>query len=54
MAFTSATWFDVTATLRAKSATFEATLESINGSSLATGKNFDASGQLDEKRRCRC
>jgi DNA topoisomerase-1 len=49
MAFTSATWFDVTATLRAKSATFEATLESINGSSLATGKNFDASGQLDEK-----
>jgi DNA topoisomerase-1 len=49
MAFTSVTWFDVTATLKAKSATFEATLESLNGSSLATGKNFDASGQLDAK-----
>jgi DNA topoisomerase-1 len=49
MAFTSATWFDVTATLKAKTASFEATLESVNGSSLATGKNFDASGQLDTK-----
>jgi DNA topoisomerase-1 len=49
MAFTSATWFDVTATLKAKSAAFEATLESLNGSPLATGKNFDASGQLDAK-----
>ena len=49
MAFTSATWFDVTATLKAQSAAFEATLESVNGSSLATGKNFDASGQLDAK-----
>jgi DNA topoisomerase-1 len=49
MAFTSATWFDVTATLRAKSATFDATLETVNGASLATGKNFDASGQLDAK-----
>ena len=46
MAFTSATWFDVTATLRARSATFEATLETLNGSSLATGKHFDAAGQL--------
>ena len=49
MAFTSASWFDVTATLHAKSATFEATLESVNGTSLATGKNFDASGRLDAK-----
>ncbi len=49
MAFTSATWFDVTATLLARSATFEATLETVNGASLATGKNFDASGQLDAK-----
>jgi DNA topoisomerase-1 len=49
MAFTSATWFDVTAALKAKSAAFEATLESVNGSPLATGKNFDASGQLDAK-----
>lgn len=49
MAFTSATWFDVIATLHAKSATFDATLDSVNGSSLATGKNFDAAGQLDAK-----
>jgi DNA topoisomerase-1 len=49
MAFTSATWFDVTATLHAKSATFDATLDTVNGSSLATGKNFDAAGQLDVK-----
>ena len=49
MAFTSATWFDVIATLQARSATFEAVLESVNGSSVATGKNFDAAGQLDVK-----
>ena len=49
MAFTSATWFDVTATLSATSASFEATLESVNGSALATGKNFDAAGALDAK-----
>jgi DNA topoisomerase-1 len=48
MAFHSATWFDVTATLNAQSP-FEATLESVNGSALATGKNFDARGQLASK-----
>jgi len=46
MAFTSATWFDVTATLNAAT-TFEATVDSLNGAALATGKNFDASGRLD-------
>jgi DNA topoisomerase-1 len=51
MDFTSATWFDVTATLSAKSATFEATVESLDGASLATGKNFDASGVLDTKAK---
>ena len=51
MDFTSATWFDVTATLHAKSATFEATVESLNGAALATGKNFDASGVLDTKAK---
>ncbi|MEO9181075.1 MAG: type I DNA topoisomerase [Acidimicrobiales bacterium] len=51
MDFTSATWFDVTATLHAKSATFEATLDSVNAASLATGKNFDASGTLDAKAK---
>jgi DNA topoisomerase-1 len=49
MAFTSAQWFDVIAVLSAKSAAFDATVETINGSSLATGKNFDASGNLDPK-----
>ena len=49
MAFRSATWFDVTAQLQAKSAVFEATVESVNGAALATGKNFDAAGQLDAK-----
>jgi len=46
MAFTSATWFDVTATLTA-AMTFEATVDTLNGASLATGKNFDAAGQLE-------
>ena len=49
MAFTSATWFDVTATLNAGNAPFEATLETLNGAALATGKSFDASGHLDPK-----
>jgi DNA topoisomerase-1 len=49
MAFRSATWFDVTATLRAAEAAFEATLESVNGASLASGKNFDAAGALEAK-----
>src|ERR1019366_8987749 len=46
MAFTSATWFDVTATLNA-STTFEAIVDTLNGAPLATGKNFDASGRFD-------
>ncbi len=46
MAFTSARWFDVTATLRAAT-DFDATVDTLNGASLATGKNFDASGGLD-------
>ncbi len=48
MAFHSATWFDVTATLDATTS-FDATLDSVNGVALATGKNFDAHGQLDAK-----
>jgi len=47
MAFTSAAWHDVVATLDAEGATFEATLDTVNATALATGKNFDASGQLD-------
>ena len=49
MDFTSATWFDVTAAMNTKGNAFDATLESVDGSSLATGKNFDASGVLDAK-----
>jgi len=49
MAFRSASWFDVTATLDAESTAFEATLETVNGASLATGKNFDAAGRLETK-----
>ncbi len=49
MAFRSATWFDVTTTLTSTDATFEATLETVNGSPLATGKNFDAAGALEAK-----
>jgi DNA topoisomerase-1 len=49
MAFRSATWYDVTVTLRASETTFEATLETLNGAALATGKNFDALGALETK-----
>jgi len=49
MAFTSATWFDVTATLNADGTAFDAIVETLNGSSLASGKNFDAHGRLDAK-----
>jgi DNA topoisomerase I len=49
MAFRSATWFDVTAILTSGDATFEATLETVNGAPLATGKNFDALGALEAK-----
>src|ERR1700684_2220157 len=48
MAFRSATWFDVTATMSADTS-FEATLDSVNGASLATGKNFDAAGRLESQ-----
>ena len=53
MDFTSATWFDVTANMDAKGNAFDATLESVDGSSLATGKNFDAGGVLDAKANVR-
>jgi len=49
MAFRSATWFDVTAQMSEAPTNFEATLDSVNGAALATGKNFDAAGALDAK-----
>ena len=51
MAFTSATWFDVTATLNSATTSFDATVDTLNGASLATGKNFDAAGRLDATAR---
>ncbi len=47
MAFTPARWHDVTATL-GPPGPFEATVESLDGSALATGRNFDARGRLDD------
>lgn len=47
MAFRSATWFDVTTSLRAGDVDFDATVETLNGSPLASGKNFNSLGQLD-------
>jgi len=47
MAFTSAAWHDVVATLDADGVSFDATLDTLDGTALATGKNFDAAGQLD-------
>lgn len=49
LAFRSAAWFDVTATMREGEAQFDATLESVDDVALATGKNFNASGQLESK-----
>jgi len=49
MAFTSATWYDVTAALSASGTPFDATVDALNGVTLATGKNFDASGAIDAK-----
>ncbi len=47
MAFRAATWHDVTATL-GTAAPFEATVESLDGAALASGRNFDALGRLDD------
>ncbi len=47
MAFRAAAWHDVTATL-GTAAPFEATVESLDGAALASGRNFDALGRLDD------
>ena len=48
MAFRSAAWFDVLARLDAAGSPVEAIVESLDGLSLAVGKNFDARGRLVE------
>ena len=51
MAFTSATWFDVSAKLLAGEIPFDATVDLLNAKALAAGKHFDTNGQLDEKAK---
>jgi DNA topoisomerase-1 len=46
MAFRSATYWDVEATLRAEDRDFTATLVKVSGDRVATGKDFDSKGQL--------
>jgi DNA topoisomerase-1 len=49
MKFVSASWFDVEAQVLAPGGQFTATLDAIDGVSLASGKNFDAAGALDDR-----
>lgn len=49
MAFRSATWWDVIAKVGPEDASFEASLDTVNGSALATGKHFDSLGYIDER-----
>ncbi len=46
MAFRSATYWDIEATLRAEDREFGATLVKVSGDRVATGKDFDSKGQL--------
>jgi DNA topoisomerase-1 len=46
MAFRSATYWDIEATLRAEDRDFTATLVKVSGDRVATGKDFDSKGQL--------
>jgi DNA topoisomerase-1 len=48
-AFRSASYWDLTATLAASGQAFEATLATVDGQRLATGKSFDATGALSAK-----
>ena len=48
-AFRSASYWDLTATLAASEQAFEATLATVDGQKLATGKSFDATGALTAK-----
>jgi DNA topoisomerase-1 len=49
MKFVSANWFDVDATVLADGVTFAATLDTVDDAALATGKHFDANGQLETR-----
>src|SRR6476660_8822910 len=49
MAFRSAGYWDIDATIRAEGRDFTATLVRVNGERVATGKDFDSKGQLSGK-----
>jgi DNA topoisomerase-1 len=49
MAFRSAAYWDIDATIRAEARDFIATLVRVNGERVATGKDFDGKGQLSGK-----
>ena len=53
MAFSSASWHDVEATLGRDGARFTAQLISVDGTQLPTGKDFDESGRLSDARPLR-
>jgi len=53
MAFRTATWHDVTATLRKEAERFDAQLMALDGVSLAEGRDFDAHGVLTGSREVR-
>src|SRR6476660_2281770 len=49
LAFRSAGYWDIDATIRAEGRDFTATLVRVNGERVATGKDFDSKGQLSGK-----
>ena len=53
MAFRSATYWDIEATLRSEGRDFGATLVRLQGERIATGKDFDSRGQLAPTGRVR-
>ncbi|MCC7125807.1 MAG: type I DNA topoisomerase [Acidobacteria bacterium] len=53
MAFRSASYWDIEATLRAENRDFTATLVRVSGERVATGKDFDSRGQLTSTGKVR-
>ena len=53
IAFTSATWWGVTATMDASGAAFEARVVELGGEALADGADFDASGTVKSAAKSR-
>ncbi|MCX6512742.1 MAG: type I DNA topoisomerase, partial [Actinobacteria bacterium] len=53
MAFTRATWFDVVAWFAKSGQSFEANLTEVDGLGVATGSDYDSTGQLTAKKAVR-